>query len=248
MADRTTSKTRSKESTSRSSNDSSRASSNGRGNGSATAKGGSSSSSNKAKGKESQEGLMKLFLDQLADVLYVEKKLVKQLPKMADKCESEGLAQAFTDHLAETENQVERLEECFELLDRAARGKTCEAMDGILAEAKELMDEFKGDPALDAAIICAAQKVEHYEISTYGSLRAFAEELGLTEIAGLLQETLDEEEQADSSLSELAEARVNAQANGEGSAHAMGSRNGATKAAKSKSSVSSGGRKSSIGR
>jgi ferritin-like metal-binding protein YciE len=152
---------------------------------------------------------MKLFNHQLADLYYVERQLVKTLPKMAEKVNSAELSQALMDHAEETEMQVERLEEIFDMLGRTPRGKTCEAMDGILEEAKELMDEFKDDEALDAAVVIAAQKVEHYEITTYGSLCALAEELGMDDVCEIIEETLDEEKMADEKLSELAESRLN---------------------------------------
>lgn len=155
---------------------------------------------------------MKLFIHQLSDLYYVEKMLLKALPRMAKAADSEELSEALEMHLSETEQQVDRLEEVFEVIGRTARAKKCDAMDGILEEAKELMDEFKGDEALDAAIVAAAQKVEHYEITTYGSLCAWAEELGLDEAVSLLEETLDEEKAADDKLSELAEGGLNAEA------------------------------------
>ncbi len=163
------------------------------------------------KGRQ-EEGLMKLFKHQLMDLYYVEKQLLKALHKMADKAHGAELSEALSEHLNETEEQVERLEEVFEIVGLTARGKRCEAIDGILDEAKELMDEFKNDEALDAAIVCAAQKVEHYEITTYGSLCAFADELGFNEVCDLLEETLDEEKNADDRLSQLAEARINSSA------------------------------------
>jgi ferritin-like metal-binding protein YciE len=152
---------------------------------------------------------MKLFNHQLADLYYVEKQLLKALPRMADKAESEQLSEAFLDHAQETEAHVDRLEQIFDDLGRTARGKRCEAMDGILEEAKDLMEDFKDDNALDAALVCAAQKVEHYEITTYGSLCAFADELGMNEVCDLLEKTLDEEKAADEKLSELAEHALN---------------------------------------
>lgn len=159
---------------------------------------------------------MKLFIHQLGDIYYVEKQLLKTLPKMAHAAHNDELSAALEDHLNETEGHVDRLEQVFETIDRTARAKKCDAMDGILEEAKELMDDFKNDEALDAAIIAAGQKVEHYEITTYGTLCAWAEELGLDEAASLLSETLDEEKAADDKLSELAEGGVNAEADEEG--------------------------------
>ena len=121
-------------------------------------------------------------------------------------------AQAFEKHRAETEGQVERLEEVFEAIGKKAQGKTCEAIQGIIEEGKEIMEDFAESEALDAGLIAAAQAVEHYEISRYGTLRTWAQELGLTEAAGLLEQTLAEEKKTDQALSELAEARVNQKA------------------------------------
>lgn len=171
--------------------------------------GGRNDSSNGQGQSDPKEGLWKLFIHQLTDLYYVEKQLIKAIPRMADKAMDQELSEALQDHAQETEQQVERLEEVFDILERTARAKKCEAIDGILDEAKELMDEFKGDPALDAAIVCAAQKVEHYEITTYGSLSAFANELGLDDVVSLLEETLEEEKHADERLSQLAESAVN---------------------------------------
>lgn len=155
---------------------------------------------------------MKLFTEQLQDIYYAEKQLVKSLNKMAKAAESEDLRAAFEQHRSETETQMERLEEVFESLGQTAKGKRCEAMDGLLEEAKELMEDFEDDPALDAALVAAAQKVEHYEIATYGSLCAWAEQLGLEEALPLLEETLQEEKQTDQNLTELAVGILNAEA------------------------------------
>ncbi|MDQ3100099.1 MAG: DUF892 family protein [Bacteroidota bacterium] len=152
---------------------------------------------------------MKLFTDQLQDIYYVEKQLLRGLTRMAKAAESEDLRNAFEQHRGETEIQMERLEEVFQMLDRDPKGKKCEAMDGLLEEAKELMEDFSGDSALDAALIAAAQKVEHYEIATYGSLCAWAEQLGLEEALPLLEETLQEEKQTDQNLTELAVSMLN---------------------------------------
>ncbi len=161
------------------------------------------------------EGLMKLFTDQLQDIYYVEKQLVRSLNRMARAAQNEDLRAAFEQHREETENQMERLEEVFASLDRNAKGKKCEAMDGILEEAKELMEDFEDDVALDAALVAAAQKVEHYEIATYGSLCAWAEQLGLEEALPLLEETLQEEKKTDQDLTELAVSLLNLQADQE---------------------------------
>ena len=156
-----------------------------------------------------------LFLDTLKDIYYAEKQILKALPKMAKAASSDQLRAAFEKHQAETEGQVDRLEQVFEMLDKPARGKTCDAIVGILDEGKEIMDEYKGTDALDAGMLAAAQAVEHYEISRYGTLRTWAEELGMPDAAKLLQATLDEEEATDQTLTELATSVINLEAEGE---------------------------------
>lgn len=153
-----------------------------------------------------------LFHDTLKDIFYAEKQILKALPKMARAAQSNELTAAFEKHLDETEMQVERLQKVFELLDKPARGKTCEAIIGIVDEGKEIIDNFKGSPALDAGLVASAQAVEHYEISRYGTLITWAKTLGQKEIADLLSETLAEEEATDKNLTKLAEASVNAKA------------------------------------
>lgn len=165
--------------------------------------------------KNESSGLMKLFEDQLADLYYVEKQLLKALPKMAKKATNEELSEAFTDHLAETETQVGRLEDIFASIGKTAKAKKCPAIDGILEEGKEIMEEFADDAALDAGLVSAAQKVEHYEITSYGSLKAWAEQLELTEAVALIEETMDEEKAADEKLSDIAETVVNIEADEE---------------------------------
>jgi ferritin-like metal-binding protein YciE len=150
-----------------------------------------------------------LFLDTLKDIYYAEKQILKALPKMAKAATSDKLRAAFEKHLAETEGQVERLEQVFEMLDKPARGKTCDAIVGILDEGKEVMDEYKGTDALDAGMLAAAQAVEHYEISRYGTLKTWASELGMNDAARLLDQTLKEEEKTDQALTQLAKAAVN---------------------------------------
>jgi len=159
-----------------------------------------------------EKTLEDLFLDGLKDIYYAEKKIVKTLPKMAKGAESEEVAAAFEKHLAETETQVERLEQVFDLLGKAARGKTCPAIDGIIEEGSEILQEYKGVPAIDAGLVAAAQAVEHYEIARYGTLIAWAEQLGMSEAAELLKKTLAEEEATDESLSKLGEGGVNERA------------------------------------
>ena len=153
-----------------------------------------------------------LFHDTLKDIYFAEKKILSTLPKMAKAAQNDYLKAAFEKHRDETEGQVERLEQVFEMIDKKPQGKTCAAIVGITDEGAEIMDEYKGMPALDAGLLAAAQAVEHYEISRYGTLRTWAEELGLDEAATLLQETLDEEEATDEALSELAKTVVNQQA------------------------------------
>jgi ferritin-like metal-binding protein YciE len=153
-----------------------------------------------------------LFQDGLRDIYFAEKKILVALPKMAKAAQSEDLAAAFEKHEAETEGQVERLEQVFALIEETPRGKNCPAILGIIEEGKEVMDEYKGSPALDAGLISAAQSVEHYEISRYGTLIAWANELGLAEAASLLETTLEEEKATDEALTELAKAAVNQEA------------------------------------
>jgi ferritin-like metal-binding protein YciE len=156
--------------------------------------------------------LDELFHDTLKDIYYAEKKILMALPKMAKAAQNEDLSAAFEKHKTETEGQVDRLEQVFELIDEKPQGKKCAAIEGILDEGQEIMKEYKGSPALDAGLLSAAQAVEHYEISRYGTLRTWAEEMGLDRAAELLQQTLDQEEATDRSLTELAETVVNQEA------------------------------------
>lgn len=153
-----------------------------------------------------------LFYETLKDIYYAERKISKSLPKMARAAQSEELKQAFQMHKDETDGQIERLQQIFELIGKRARGKTCAAIEGILEEGEEIMEEFKGTPALDAGLLAAAQAVEHYEISRYGTLRAWAKQLGLKDAVSLIEETLAEEERTDEKLTGLAEDTVNAAA------------------------------------
>ena len=150
-----------------------------------------------------------LLLSELRDLYDAEKQLVKALPKMAKAASSEQLRVAFQEHLEETKNQAERLEKVFEKLDTRTRGKSCEAMRGLVQEASEMMEEIKTPQVLDAALITGAQKVEHYEIAAYGSVRALAEASGHKEVAQLLDETLEEEKAADEKLNHIALSEVN---------------------------------------
>lgn len=155
--------------------------------------------------------LQDLFIEELGDLLDAEKQLVTALPEMAEAANSGQLRQAFQHHLQQTEGQVQRLEQVFNLIGVPADQGDCKAMEGLVKEAKQLM---KGDPAVvDAALIAAAQKVEHYEMATYGSVRTWAEELGNRQAAELLQTTLNEESAANEMLTTIAESQVNAGAN-----------------------------------
>ena len=153
-----------------------------------------------------------LFLDTLKDIYYAEKQIVKTLPKMAKAATSPDLKAGFQAHLEETEGHIERLEQIFELIGKPARGKTCDAILGIIEEGKSIMDEFKGTVALDAGLISAAQAVEHYEMARYGTLKTWAAQLGMKDAVKLLDATLKEEEAADRKLSQVATTQVNAQA------------------------------------
>ncbi len=153
-----------------------------------------------------------LFLDTLKDVYYAEKQILKALPKMAKAARSDKLRAAFEKHHDETEGQIDRLEKIFDLLEKPARGKKCDAIEGILDEGKEIMEEYKGAEALDAGLLAAAQAVEHYEISRYGTLKAWANQLGMKDAVRLLDETLQQEKKTDTALTSLAEGAVNLQA------------------------------------
>jgi ferritin-like metal-binding protein YciE len=161
------------------------------------------------------ESLRDLYVEELRDVLNAEKQLTKALPKMAAAATNEQLRSAFEDHLSVTEGHVRRLETIFDELGRPARGKTCKGMEGLIAEGKEKMEEDHDPEVLDAALISAAQRVEHYEIAAYGTLRAYAQQLGFDNQASLLQQTLDEEGEADKLLTQIAESTVNVEAVGD---------------------------------
>jgi ferritin-like metal-binding protein YciE len=156
--------------------------------------------------------LQTLFHDTLKDIYFAEKKILTALPKMAKAAQSDGLRAAFEKHEGETETQVERLERVFEMIDAKPQGKTCDAIMGLLEEGQEIMKEYKGSPALDAGLLAGAQAVEHYEIARYGTLKTWAEELGLNDAVQLLDETLEEEKATDEALTELAESVVNQEA------------------------------------
>jgi ferritin-like metal-binding protein YciE len=158
---------------------------------------------------------MKLFEEQLKDIYWAEKALTKAIPKMIKNATSEELIEALENHLMETEEQVKRVEQVFELAGKKAVAKKCDAMEGLIKEADGIMEECEEGAMRDAGIISAGQKVEHYEIASYGTLRQFAETLGLTEAMALLEETLNEEKVADEKLTEVALSAVNIQASEE---------------------------------
>lgn len=159
-----------------------------------------------------QKTLDDLFVDTLKDIYYAEKQILKALPKMARAAQSEEGKAGFLLHRDETQAQVERLEEIFDLLGKPARGKTCEAIQGIIAESQEIMEDYKGSPALDAGLISSAQAVEHYEIARYGTLIAWANQLGFKKAVPLLKQSLAEEEATDKKLTMLAQTAANAKA------------------------------------
>jgi len=156
--------------------------------------------------------LNELFLHTLKDVLYAERQIVKALPKMARKAETPELKQAFEHHKEETQGQIERLEQIFEMLGKAPRGETCEAIQGLIDEAKEVMEDADDPMVLDAGLIASAQAVEHYEMARYGTLKTWADQLGMREASALLQQTLEEEKKADALLSKIAMAKPNRKA------------------------------------
>jgi ferritin-like metal-binding protein YciE len=156
--------------------------------------------------------LDELFHDTLKDIYFAEKKILATLPKMAKAAQNEELSAAFEKHRDETEVQVERLERVFAIIDKKPQGKTCDAIIGLTEEGAEIMKEYKGSPALDAGLLAAAQSVEHYEISRYGTLRTWAQELGHADAASLLEETLSEEKATDEALTRIAESVVNQEA------------------------------------
>lgn len=162
------------------------------------------------------EELRELFVDELKDILYAERALLKALPKMAKNASSPDLVSAIEGHVTVTEGQVTRLERVFELLGETARGKKCEAMEGLIKEGENILEESQPGPVRDAGIISASQKIEHYEIASYGTLVAFARTLGEDEVADLLGETLAEEKEADVQLTETAYNSINFEAAEEG--------------------------------
>ncbi|MFS0710254.1 YciE/YciF ferroxidase family protein [Brevundimonas phoenicis] len=159
-----------------------------------------------------EKTLQTLFHDTLRDIYYAERKILKSLPKMARAAQSPDLKAAFEKHREQTEGQIERLQQVFEIIGKPARGKTCDAIEGILAEGDEIVEEYKDTAALDAGLLAAAQAVEHYEITRYGTLKRWAEVMGLKDAVKLLDETLQEESQTDEDLTAIADAAINAEA------------------------------------
>jgi ferritin-like metal-binding protein YciE len=153
-----------------------------------------------------------LFLDTLKDIYWAEKKILTALPKMAKATQSDDLRMAFEKHVKETEGQVQRLQQVFEMMGKQPKGKVCPAIQGLVEEGEEIMEEFEDSPALDAGLLAGAQAVEHYEISRYGTLIAWAQQLGKKNAAQLLQQTLDEEKKTDTTLSKIAEGAINKKA------------------------------------
>lgn len=157
-------------------------------------------------------GMEELFLETLKDIYYAEKQIVRALPSMAKAAQSPELKKAFETHREESKVHVERLEQIFEAIDKPARGKTCEAIVGILEEGKGIIEDFEGSDALDAGLVASAQAVEHYEITRYGTLATWADQLGRKDVAQLLRTTLKEEEKTDQMLTKLAEKGINRKA------------------------------------
>jgi ferritin-like metal-binding protein YciE len=159
-----------------------------------------------------EKTLNDLFLTTLKDIYYAEKQILKTLPKMAKAAESGELKEAFLKHRDETSGQIQRLEQVFDILGKRVSGKTCDAIKGIIEEGQEIMEDFKESEALDAGLIAAGQAVEHYEMSRYGTLRTWAQQLGMRDAAKLLDQTLAEEKKTDQLLTKLAEASANPKA------------------------------------
>jgi len=173
-----------------------------------------------------EKNLNTLFTDTLKDIYYAERAILKALPKMARAAQSPDLKQAFEKHKEETQGQVERLQQVFEIVGKRAQGKTCPAIEGIIEEGEEISAEYKGTPALDAGLIAAAQAVEHYEITRYGTLKRWAEVLGLSEAVTLLNASLQEEAATDDALTALADAAANPEAAGTEASVGMESKSG----------------------
>ena len=159
-----------------------------------------------------EKKLSDLFYDQLKDIYFAERQILKGLPKMAKAAKSEELKTAFLHHRDETEGHVERLQQIFEIIGKRAQSKTCEAIKGILEEGEEIIEDYTGSQALDAGLLAGGQAVEHYEMARYGTLKTWAAQLGMKDVVGLLDQTLQEEKKTDALLSKLAQANVNRQA------------------------------------
>jgi ferritin-like metal-binding protein YciE len=159
-----------------------------------------------------EKKLTDLFYDTLKDIYFAERQILKNLPKMAKAARADELKQAFVTHRDETEGQIERLQQVFEIFGKRAQAKTCEAIRGILEEGEEIIEDYKDSQALDAGLLAAGQAVEHYEISRYGTLKTWADQLGLKDAATLLEQTLEEEKKTDILLSKLAKQSVNVEA------------------------------------
>ena len=169
--------------------------------------------STRAQGEEQMDsGLHELFLEELADIYNAEQQLTRALPKMAKAAESDELRMAFEEHLEQTQEQIARLDQVFRSLDETLKRKTCRGMQGLIEEGSEMMQEYKGSSEIDAALIAGAQKVEHYEIASYGTLCAWAEQMGHDEALELLKQNIDEEETTDQRLTEIAESLANQRA------------------------------------
>jgi ferritin-like metal-binding protein YciE len=170
---------------------------------------------NDQRSEEMDNPLHEAFLDEIADMYNAEQQLVKALPRMAKAAQSPELQEAIESHLRETEEQVRRIEEAMETLQETIKRKKCKAMEGLISEAKEMMEEYEDDPAIDAVLIAAAQKVEHYEIASYGTICAWAERMNHTDALNLFRENLEEEKAADEKLTQVAEKTANVRANEE---------------------------------
>ena len=180
------------------------------------------------------DSLHALLEEELKDIYDAEKQLTKALPKLAKKASSPDLKQGFEAHLRQTEAQIDRLEQVFEQLEMPAKGKPCKGMKNLIAEGDEMIGEAEDDDTRDAVMIAAAQKVEHYEIASYGTVRTWAQLLGMNEVASLLEESLDEEKEADQKLTSLAESHINLEAADQGDEEEqMSGRGGASRARKS---------------
>ena len=156
--------------------------------------------------------LENLMLETLKDIYHAEKQILRALPKMAKAAKTEELRKALEKHRQETEGQIDRLEKVFEAMDKSPRGKTCEAMQGLVAEGQDIMEEFSGSEALDAGLVAANQSIEHYEISRYGTLRTWAQQLGMDEAARIFEQNLEEEKKTDELLTKMAESQANKKA------------------------------------